>query len=92
MRRLLCFGLLVLFSISLHAQTAAQRALNNEPEVRQITAMTHDLQRQRDDPDSRGSWLNMAGLSLVDLRIAQGLLDHLEDRLNTEARVWLLRW
>jgi len=86
MRGHLCFVLIVLFSISLHAQTAAQRALMNEPEVRQINAMTRNLQQQQDDPDSRGSWINMAGLSLIDLRTAQALLDRLEDRLNTEAR------
>src|SRR5262249_16273770 len=51
-----------------------------------IKAMSRDLQRTQADPDARGSGLYMAGLSLIDLRTAQALLDRLEDRLNDEAR------
>lgn len=85
-RRSLLFLLVLLSSLPLEAQTDAQRALAAEPEVRQINAMTRDLQRVQNDPDLRGSPLNMAGLSLADLRTAQALLDRLEGRLDGEAR------
>lgn len=86
MRRSLFIVLVLLSSLSLDAQTDAQRALANEPEVRQINAMTRNLQQIQNDPDLRGSRLNMAGLSLADLRAAQALLDKLEARLDGEAR------
>ncbi len=87
MRRFLMLIVILLAPLSLHAQTAAQRALMNEPEIRQINATTRDLQRTQDDPDARGTWLHMAGLSVADLRAAQALLDRLEDRLNNETQL-----
>ena len=82
----LWFPAVLLATLSLDAQTDAQRALMNEPEVRQINAMSRNLQQVQSDPDRRGTWLNMAGLSLADLRTAQALLDRLEDRLDNETR------
>lgn len=78
MRRFTFALLLASMSLPLFAQTAAQRALDAEPEMKQIEAPNDDGRKQ--------SLAGMAVTSTATLRQMGALLDHVEDRLNDETR------
>lgn len=90
MRRAFTFAVLLATSpLALLAQTAAQKALNAEPEVRKIDALDADLRGQQALPNDdvrKQSLAGMAVTSTATLRQMGSLLDHLEDRLNDETR------
>ncbi len=75
--------------LALVAQTAAQRALNNEPESKQIQSMSRDMQTPQQYPPGdprRQSQVGKAVENTSSIRQMSGMLDQLEDRLNHEAR------
>jgi hypothetical protein len=90
MRRAIAFAvLLAIAPLPLLAQTAAQQALNAEPEVKKIEALDADLRRQQGLPNddiNKPSLAGMAVNSAASLRQMSDLLDSLEDRLNGETR------
>ena len=80
---------LLLASTLLFAQTAAQRALDAEPEMKQIQALDASLRNQQALPNGdprKQSPVGMAVTSTAALRQMTALLDHLENRLNDETR------
>jgi hypothetical protein len=75
--------------LSVLAQTAAQRALDNEPEAQKIQAISQALQTPQRDPLSpnQGPSLGQTAINAtVDMREMNRLLDQLEERLNRETR------
>jgi len=62
-----------------YAQTDAQRALNSEPESRQVQRMGENMK----NPQQRSPG---AVDQTISIRQMNGLMDRLEDRLNREAR------
>jgi hypothetical protein len=89
MRRFTFALLLASTPLPLFAQTAAQRALDAEPEMKKIQALDADLRNQQalpNDDRRKQSLAGMAVTSTATLRQMGALLDHVEDRLNDETR------
>jgi hypothetical protein len=79
----------LLLSPILRAQTAAQRALANEPESRQINDTADNLRDQQGLPNNDVRKPSLAGMALnsfTGIRTQQALLDRLEARIDEEAR------
>jgi hypothetical protein len=88
MCRLIAFLALVA-PAAVFAQTAAQRALDNEPEARQIQAISQDVRQPAVDPldpQRRQGPLSRAVDEAAAIRKMTALLDQLERRLSNEAR------
>ena len=80
---------LLLAATLLFAQTVAQRALDTEPEMKQIQALAGSLRNQQELPNGdprKQSPVGTAITSTATLREMNVLLDHLENRLNDETR------
>ncbi|HEX5048307.1 MAG TPA: hypothetical protein VFX89_14405, partial [Gammaproteobacteria bacterium] len=89
MRRAIAAVFALLAPAAVFAQSAAQRALDNEPEARQIQGISQSMQQPAVDPldpSRRQGPVAAAVDQTADIRRMTALLDQLERRLSNEAR------
>ena len=89
MCRLIAAVLALVAPATVFAQTAAQRALDNEPEARQIQSISQSMQQPAVDPldpQRRQGPISRAVDQTAALRRMNALLDQLEERLSRETR------
>src|SRR6185295_14032818 len=90
MRRAIAAVLALLAPAAVFAQTAAQRALDNEPEAREIQGISQRMQAGSPvnplNPQQRQGPVATAVDQTADIRQMTAKLDQLERRLSNETR------